>query len=125
MELSGPSTGGWRWCLSSVRPAPSSGRPDRPWVALALARRGGFATDPLFVGWNLFGMLDLVVAVGLGALSSSLAAGVAGEVTTAPMARLPLVLIPAFLVPLFLMLHLAALFQARRRASSGRSGARA
>jgi hypothetical protein len=96
-----------------------------PWVALALARRGGFATDPLFVAWNLFGMLDLVVAVGLGALSSSLAAGVAGEMTTAPMARLPLVLIPAFLVPLFLMLHLAALFQARRRASSGRSGARA
>ncbi len=89
-----------------------------PWVAFAIARRAGFAAGPLFVGWNLFGMLDLVVAVGLGALSSSLATGAAGEVTTAPMARLPLVLIPAFLVPLFLMLHLAALFQARRLASS-------
>jgi len=29
---------------------------------------------------------------------------------------LPLVLIPAYLVPLFVMLHLAALFQARRHA---------
>jgi hypothetical protein len=39
-------------------------------------------------------------------------------VTTGPMAQLPLVLIPAYLVPLFVMLHLAALFQARRQASS-------
>jgi hypothetical protein len=31
------------------------------------------------------------------------------------MARLPLVLIPAYFVPLFVMLHLTALFQARRR----------
>jgi hypothetical protein len=30
------------------------------------------------------------------------------------MAQLPLVLIPAYFVPLFIMLHLAALFQARR-----------
>jgi hypothetical protein len=32
------------------------------------------------------------------------------------MAQMPLLLIPAYLVPLFIMLHLAALFQARRRA---------
>ena len=30
------------------------------------------------------------------------------------MAQMPLVLIPAYFVPLFVMLHLAALFQARR-----------
>jgi hypothetical protein len=87
-----------------------------PWVALALVRRPGFATSPVFIGWNLFGILDLVVAVGTGGLHSALAS--AGEVTTAPMAELPLVLIPAYLVPLFVMLHLAALFQARRQASS-------
>jgi hypothetical protein len=40
------------------------------------------------------------------------------------MAQLPLVLIPAYLVPLFVMLHLAALFQARRRASTEGSGGR-
>ena len=89
-----------------------------PWVALALVRRPGFATSRVFVVWNLLGILDLVVAVGVGGLSSALASGAAGEVTTGPMAQLPLVLIPAYLVPLFVMLHLAALFQARRQASS-------
>ena len=87
-----------------------------PWVALALVRRPGFATSRVFVAWNLLGILDLVVAVGTGGLHSALAS--AGEVTTGPMADLPLVLIPAYLVPLFIMLHLAALFQARRQASS-------
>ena len=87
-----------------------------PWIALALVRRPGFVTSRVFVAWNLFGILDLVVAVGTGGLHSALAS--AGEVTTGPMAELPLVLIPAYLVPLFLMLHLAALFQARRQASS-------
>jgi hypothetical protein len=89
-----------------------------PWVALALLRRRGFANSRVFVAWNLLGILDLVVAVSTGALSSALASGAAGEVTTGPMARLPLVLIPAYLVPLFVMLHLAALFQARRRTST-------
>jgi hypothetical protein len=89
-----------------------------PWVALALVRRPGFAISRGFVVWNLLGILDLVVAVSVGGLISVLASGSAGEVTTAPMARLPLVLIPAYLVPLFVMLHLAALFQARRLASS-------
>lgn len=91
-----------------------------PWVMLALARRPAFAASRTFVIWNLLGILDLVVAVGTGALSSGL---LAGEVTTAPMAQLPLVLIPAYLVPLFVMLHLSALFQAGRRASA-RQGAR-
>ena len=89
-----------------------------PWVALALVRRPGFAISRVFVVWNLLGILDLVVAVSVGGLSSALASGAAGEVTTGPMAQLPLVLIPAYLVPLFVMLHLAALFQARRQASS-------
>jgi hypothetical protein len=89
-----------------------------PWVALALARRPGFATSRVFVAWNLLGILDLVVAVSAGGLSSILASGSAGEVTTAPMAQLPLFLIPAYLVPLFVILHLAALFQAGQRTSS-------
>jgi hypothetical protein len=91
-----------------------------PWVALALVRRPGFATSPVFVAWNLFGILDLVVAISTGGLHSALAS--AGEVTTGPMAQLPLLLIPAYLVPLFVMLHLAALFQARRQAATEPSG---
>lgn len=83
-----------------------------PWMARALARNPSFASSRPFILWNLFGILDLVVAVGTGALSSVLALGV----TTAPMAQLPLVLIPAYFVPLFVMLHLATLFQTHRSA---------
>ena len=82
-----------------------------PWVILALIQRPDFKNSPLFVIWNLLGILDLVVAVATGALSSGLAPSIAGEVTTEPMARLPLLLIPAYFVPIFIMLHLAALFQ--------------
>jgi hypothetical protein len=85
-----------------------------PWVALALVRRPSFVASPQFVAWNLFGILDLIVAVSTGALSSGFVVGLTGNVTTAPMAQLPLVLIPAYFVPLFIMFHLAALFQARR-----------
>jgi hypothetical protein len=92
-----------------------------PWVAYTLVHRPGFATGRVFFLWNLLGILDLVVAVSVGGLSSALAAGVAGEVTTGPMAQLPLVLIPANFVPIFVMLHLAALFQARWHALTGQS----
>lgn len=85
-----------------------------PWVALALIRKPAFAGSRLFVIWNLLGILDLVVAVSTGVLGSGFVAGLVGIITTAPMAQLPLVLIPAYLVPLFIMLHLTALFQARR-----------
>lgn len=87
-----------------------------PWLLVALIRRPGFAASRAFVVWNLLGVLDLVVAVGTGALASGFVAGVGGETTTAPMTQLPLVLIPAYFVPVFIMLHLAALFQARRLA---------
>jgi hypothetical protein len=81
-----------------------------PWLALVLIRRPEFAASRTFIGWNLLGMLDLVAAVGIGGLNSSLATS---SITTAPMAQMPLVLVPAFLVPLFLIMHLTALFQAR------------
>jgi hypothetical protein len=89
-----------------------------PWVALALIGQPGFVGDRKFVIWNLLGILDLVVAVSTGALSSGFIPGLVGKVTTAPMAQLPLVLIPAYLVPLFVMLHLASLFQARNQAAA-------
>ena len=85
-----------------------------PWMILGLLRRPAFATSAAFIRWNVLGILDLVVAVSIGALSATLATGAPGEVSTAPMATLPLLLIPAFLVPLFLMLHTAALMQSRQ-----------
>ncbi len=85
-----------------------------PWMILALVNRPGFATSAAFIRWNLLGILDLVVAVSIGALSALLTTGAPGEISTAPMATLPLLLIPAFLVPIFLMLHTAALMQSRQ-----------
>ncbi len=84
-----------------------------PWIALALMRERAFVRTPRFAVWNLLGILDLVVAVTLGALSSGLIPALV-SVPTTPMAQLPLVLIPAYFVPIFLMLHFAALVQARR-----------
>jgi hypothetical protein len=87
-----------------------------PLILSSLLRKPDFAAGKRFVTWNLLGILDLAVAVSIGALVPILAPNFYGTVTTAPMSQLPLILIPAFLVPTFLMLHLTALFQSRRLA---------
>lgn len=92
-----------------------------PWMVLRLARQPGFAAGAAFVRWNALGILDLIVAVGLGASSVMLSTGAPGEISAAPMGTLPLLLIPGFLVPLFLMLHIVALAQSRRIRQSERS----
>ncbi len=91
-----------------------------PLVILALRRQPAFAAGRLFQAWNLLGILDLIVAVGLGAMSAMLGIGISAEIRTFPMGVFPLVLVPAFLVPLFLMLHLASLLQARQMTVAGR-----
>ncbi|MFB3887607.1 MAG: hypothetical protein ACE144_20505 [Thermodesulfobacteriota bacterium] len=91
-----------------------------PLVILAIRRHPVFAAGRLFRVWNLLGILDLVVAVGLGALSSVLGIGISGEIAAFPMGRMPLVIVPTFLVPLFVMLHLASLLQARQLVVAGR-----
>ncbi len=84
-----------------------------PWIILALVRQPGFAARPAFIRWNILGILDLVIAFSIAAVTALLATGAPGEISTAPMAILPLLLIPAFLVPFFLMLHTTALMQSR------------
>jgi hypothetical protein len=85
-----------------------------PWIILALVRQPGFAASGAFIRWNILGILDLLVAVSIGAISALFSTGAPGEISTLPMATLPLLLIPAYLVPLFLMLHAAALMQSRQ-----------
>jgi hypothetical protein len=85
-----------------------------PLVLAAMLRRPDFAASKRFVLWNLSGILDLVVAVSIGAVVPIFAPNLYGAVSSAPMTQLPLILIPAFLVPTFLMLHFTALLQARR-----------
>jgi len=84
-----------------------------PWMLLSLGSRPPFTGSRTFISWNYFGMADLVVAVTAGVMGSGLIPGLVGQVTTAPMARLPLIYVPAFLVPIMAMLHLSAILQAR------------
>jgi len=79
-----------------------------PLVSMKLvtrSRRGAF------ILWQIFGMLDLVTAVGMGTLSRFVSSN---QVTTAPMTVMPLSLIPTFAVPLFFILHIICIAQARR-----------
>ncbi len=91
------------------------------WVLRTLRDRPDFVESGAYRTWNLLGILDLVIAVSLGALCAFLGIGISETITTFPMARLPLVLIPAFLVPLFLMLHMTALIQSRKLTAAGKS----
>jgi hypothetical protein len=67
------------------------------------------------VGWNIFGLLDLVNAVILGFLTTTQLI-----VPDAPsiVANYPLVLIPAFAVPSSILLHALSLRQLKRRAAA-------
>jgi hypothetical protein len=85
-----------------------------PWMLGRLSESRSFASSRAFVRWNRLGLLDLFIAIGLGAIGGFLASD--QPVTTAPMATLPLVLIPAFFVPIYILIHFALLAQAQRAA---------
>jgi len=92
-----------------------------PLMVLELVRRPSFAATRRYVMWNIFGLVDFVIALSLGTLCSGFFPGITrliGNVTTSPMTHLPLILIPAYMVPLFSMLHFTSLFQARQLARS-------
>jgi hypothetical protein len=63
-----------------------------------------------FLVWQTLGILDLVVAVSMGALSQFVLPLGPGAF---PMAVLPLSLIPTFAVPLLLILHIISIAQVR------------
>jgi hypothetical protein len=92
-----------------------------PLVALALSR-GVRGARTLALAWNGFGLLDLVVAVGMGTgyLAPLLAPALGAQVDpAAAMARFPLILVPTFAVPVSVLLHLIAL---RRLLGGGKLG---
>jgi hypothetical protein len=91
------------------------------WIVIALKQRPDFAASRFFRIWNLMGILDLVVAVSLGAFSAAFGIGISEAITAFPMSQLPLVIIPVFLVPLFFMLHIVSLLQARHLAAAKRT----
>ncbi len=73
-----------------------------------LVRRDARTARSLALAWNLFGLADLVAAVGLGVTS---APGplhlIHAETSSALMTTLPWLLIPGFMVPLLAATHLA------------------
>jgi hypothetical protein len=89
-----------------------------PIVGLAYARTPR-KTESLVAAWNVFGILDLIVAVGTGfATAPSLIQPIEVQPTSDLMTVLPMVLIPVYLVPLSILLHLASLAKLRREAAA-------
>jgi len=80
-----------------------------PWIARRLAADAQFAGTTAFALWNVAGVLDFIVAVGLGTLSTGFIPALRPAIDTALMQQLPLVVIPAFFVPLLAICHLIAL----------------
>jgi hypothetical protein len=80
-----------------------------PWVARDLVTPRGRRRAII---WNLFGIADLIIAVGLGIMTSP---GPTQVFHTAPtselMTHFPLALVPTFLVPLAFTLHVISLWQ--------------
>lgn len=82
-----------------------------PLLALALAR-GLAGSRAIAAAWNVVGLLDLVVAVGMGTGFLPILFG--GRVPpAAAMGAFPLILVPTFAVPLAVVLHLVALGRLR------------
>lgn len=79
-------------------------------VISARMRRGDASVKSSAVVWNLAGILDLVVALTLGFLSSTSPLRLVFENPPSDaVTLLPMVLIPVFAVPIFLMLHAVSL----------------
>jgi len=85
-----------------------------PIVGTAYAR-GSRGSVAMLRAWNLFGLADLIVAVGTGFLTSpSRLQMLAFDQPNELISAFPLALIPVFLVPLSVLLHLASLAELRR-----------
>lgn len=90
-------------------------------LAIPLALRVARGEQAPVASWNLFGTLDLVLAVGLGLTSSQGALQVFHVgVGSAAMQYLPFSLVPTVLVPFYLITHglVAAQLAARRKAAT-------
>jgi len=84
-----------------------------PLVGIAYARNPAKAAG-LVRAWNLFGIVDLIVAVGTGLLTSpSPLQMLSFDAPNELISAFPLVMVPVFLVPLSILLHLTSLKKLR------------
>ena len=70
-----------------------------------------------FIVWQVFGTIDLVMALGLGSTASLIHPD---GIPTSAMTVLPMSLIPTFVVPLFLIFHFICIAQAYRNSAGDR-----
>jgi hypothetical protein len=89
-----------------------------PLVAAYYARNPGTAGSTVAV-WNILGILDLVIAITTGFLTSpSPVQQFAFDAPNELIALYPLVLIPVFLVPVSIVIHIASLTKLARSANA-------
>lgn len=67
--------------------------------------------------WNLFGLTDFAIAVGLGIFSRTGQFLQVGEHNTDILGSFPIVLIPAFAVPFYVIIHLIIFAQLRQQSA--------
>lgn len=90
-----------------------------PVVAIAYAR-GPRENSDLVSAWNIFGIVDLIVAVATGLTTSPSPFQLfAFDLPNELISVFPLVLIPTYLVPVSVLLHLASLAKLQRTARNG------
>lgn len=88
-------------------------------VAVAVAA-GTIESRRAGIAWNIFGLLDFTVAVGIGLITSPGPLQlIVPSVSNAQLGAYPSVLIPAFAVPSSILLHVLSLRQLYRRGRRG------
>jgi len=84
-------------------------------VAYLLASRNGDGVRPA-IAWNIFGLLDFAIAVGIGlATAPGPLQVIVPSIPNTGVGLYPTVLIPAFAVPSSILLHVLSLRQLKRR----------
>jgi len=84
-------------------------------VAYLLASRNRDGVRPA-IAWNIFGLLDFAIAVGIGlATAPGPLQVIVPSIPNTGVGLYPTVLIPAFAVPSSILLHVLSLRQLRRR----------
>ena len=84
-------------------------------VAYLLVSRNGDGVRPA-IAWNIFGLLDFTIAIGIGlATAPGPLQVIVPSIPNTGVGLYPAVLIPAFAVPSSLLLHVLSLRQLRRR----------
>jgi len=85
-----------------------------PFVASLVRRRGSLA-GPVARLWNVFGLIDIVIGVTLGFLTSpSPLQQLAKEAPNIMITTFPMVLLPTIIVPLSILCHIYSLSSVRR-----------